>query len=111
VVFPRSGELCIASGEALRRSPRIVKRQASRATMESKPGKDARQFSLASQADDSMDALPPATSLLEELDRRQDEVLAQLEALEDRLKRLLSEYSGSGTVEPALHPLEMPKAA
>ncbi len=79
--------------------------------MEILPGKEARQFSLACQAEDCMDALPPATSLLEELDRRQDEVLAQLEALEDRLKGLLSEYSGSGNIEPVPHPLEMPKAA
>ena len=79
--------------------------------METMPGKEARQFSLACQADDRMDALPAATSLLEELDRRQDEVLAQLEALEDRLKQLLSEYSGSGSLEPAPHPLEMPRAA
>ncbi len=79
--------------------------------METLPGKEARQFSLVCQTVDCMDALPPATSLLEELDRRQDEVLAQLEALEDRLKQLLSEYSGSSSLEPAPHPLEMPKAA
>lgn len=40
-----------------------------------------------------MDPLSPAVSLLEELDRRQDEVLAQLEELDDRLTRLLAEYS------------------
>lgn len=42
----------------------------------------------------TMSSLPPATSLLEELDRRQDEVLAQLEELESRITQLLAEYSG-----------------
>ena len=47
-----------------------------------------------------MENSPPAISLLEELDRRQDEVLAQLDELDARLTELLSEYSG---VRP--HPL------
>lgn len=41
-----------------------------------------------------MDGLPPATSLLEDLDRRQDEVLLELDKLEQRLSDLLLEYSG-----------------
>jgi hypothetical protein len=51
-----------------------------------------------------MDRLPPPTSLLEELDRRQDEVLAQLEELEERLTRLLADYS-------SLAPSRGPRAA
>jgi hypothetical protein len=41
-----------------------------------------------------MENSPPPISLLEELDRRQDEVLAQLDELDARLNELLSEYSG-----------------
>ena len=38
-------------------------------------------------------SLSTATSLLEELDRRQDEVLAQLEELDQRILLILSEFS------------------
>jgi hypothetical protein len=41
-----------------------------------------------------MENSPPAISLLEELDRRQDDVLAQLDELDARLTQLLGEYSG-----------------
>ena len=55
-----------------------------------------------------MDQLPPATSLLAELDRRQDEVLAQLEELEERLKQLLAEYTHVRPA-PSFRPAEPPR--
>ena len=50
-----------------------------------------------------MDALPPAISLLEDLDRRQDDVLAQLDELDERLSSLLAEYTG-GRPAPVVLP-------
>ena len=41
-----------------------------------------------------MQPLPAPTSLLDELDRRQDEVLAELDELEQRLAAILAEYGG-----------------
>jgi hypothetical protein len=38
-------------------------------------------------------SLPAATSLLEDLDRRQDEVLAQLDELDQRIAAILAEHS------------------
>ncbi len=55
-----------------------------------------------------MEQLPPATSLLEELDRRQDEVLAQLDELEERLTRILAEYTVVRPSAPTIHPLDVP---
>lgn len=52
-----------------------------------------------------MDQQPPPASLLEELDRRQDEVLSQLDELEARIAQLLAEYAPAKPRRPA-HPLE-----
>lgn len=54
----------------------------------------------------SMETNPPAMSLLEELDRRQDEVLLELDKLEQRLTDLLTEYSGGRPAPLKLHPLD-----
>ena len=40
-----------------------------------------------------MDQLPRRIDLLQELETRQDEVLAQLDALNTRLEKLLAEYT------------------
>lgn len=53
-----------------------------------------------------MDQPTPAVSLLEELDRRQDEVLAELDLLEARIKQLLNEYAGDRPT-PTKHPLAL----
>jgi hypothetical protein len=58
-----------------------------------------------------MESLPPATSLLEELDRRQDEVLAQLDELEQRLVQLLATYGAAPPPAKAPHPLDFDREA
>jgi hypothetical protein len=57
-----------------------------------------------------MESLPPAVSLLEELDRRQDEVLAQLDELEQRIADLLTTYGAPPPARVA-HPLEFDREA
>jgi hypothetical protein len=54
-----------------------------------------------------MSDLPQETSLLAELDRRQDEVLAQLNELNERVERLLEESLAARNAELELEELQM----
>jgi hypothetical protein len=50
----------------------------------------------------TMSETAPQPTLLDELDERQDEVLAQLDELNERIERLLAEYTmARGTEMPA----------